>query len=318
MICLNNYITLYNGCTPTVPTSGFYISDLEGLSIGNIAAIAPEELQSAANVVAEKTNFAGLIVENRLKAILNARGIKLNTLGKLYTVCDFSTVADIPVAANRGIRVSKKWLQSVQSRIWVESIRIKSAIAGATTLYVTDPIGVVLWSTPTVLQADTEHVIHVKKYFAEDIILITSDNAAIAPYLTTCDASSNCKPCGDFKLNVEGWNGINTTTNGYLSACVRLDCVDTDIICQFLDRLGLAILYQSGAQILKEWISPNNRLNLIKTHGIEWALQTANVWESQSIEYLDNEIDNIIQLLETDKFCYRCERRLRMYPMLPG
>ena len=33
---------------------------------------------------------------------------------------------------------------------------------------------------------------------------------------------------------------------------------------------------------------------------------------------LDNEIDNIIQLLETDRFCYRCEPRLRMYPMFPG
>jgi hypothetical protein len=85
-----------------------------------------------------------------------------------------------------------------------------------------------------------------------------------------------------------------------------------------LDRLGLAILYQTGAQIAKEWLAPNNRLNIIKTHGIEWAGQMATMWESLSNEYLNNEIDNIIQILETDKFCYRCETRLRMYTMLPG
>jgi hypothetical protein len=160
--------------------------------------------------------------------------------------------------------------------------------------------------------------IFVKKFFNEDVILITIDTTNVAPYLYTCNAASNCKPCGDMVLNVEGWNGVSASASGYLGACVRVDCVDTDIICQFLDRLGMTILYQTGVQILKEWVSPNNRLNLIKTHGNEWANVKIGEWENASIEALDNEIDNIIQLLETDRFCYRCEPRLRMYPMFPG
>jgi hypothetical protein len=262
--------------------------------------------------------FAADIVEKRLKAVLNARGIKLNSIGSLYSVCQVSNSIDMPVAANRGIKVSKKWISSPQSRIFVDSVRFKSTVDASSTIYVTDYAGNILFSQAVTVFADTEMHIFVKKFFNEDVILITIDTTNVAPYLYTCNAQSNCKPCGDMVLNVEGWNGVSASPSGYLGACVRVDCVDTDIICQFLDRLGMTILYQTGVQILKEWVSPNNRLNLIKTHGNEWANIKIGEWENASIEALDNEIDNIIQLLETDRFCYRCEPRLKMYPMFPG
>jgi hypothetical protein len=318
--CLDNYIISLNGCYPedTVPASGYYLENLEGLTINNVAAVSSEALVSATATVREKMYFAADIVEKRLKAVLNARGIKLNTLGSLYSVCQVSNVSDIPVAANRGIKVSKKWINSPQSRIYVDSVRFKSTVNASSTIYVTDFVGNILFQQAVTCFADTEMHIFVKKSFNEDLILITIDTTNVAPYLYTCNAASNCKPCGDMVLNVEGWNGVNASQSGYLGACVRVDCVDTDIICQFLDRLGMTILYQTGVQILKEWVSPNNRLNLIKTHGNEWANLKIVEWENASIEALDNEIDNIIQLLETDRFCYRCEPRLRMYAMFPG
>jgi hypothetical protein len=318
--CLDNYIISLNGCYPegTVPTSGYYLENLEGLTINNVAAVSSEALVSATATVREKMYFAADIVEKRLKAVLNARGIKLNSIGSLYSVCQVSNSIDIPVAANRGIKVSKKWISSPQSRIYVDSVRFKSTVDASSTIYVTDYAGNILFSQAVTVFADTEMHIFVKKFFNEDVILITIDTTNVAPYLYTCNAASNCKPCGDMVLNVEGWNGVSASQSGYLGACVRVDCVDTDIICQFLDRLGMTILYQTGVQILKEWVSPNNRLNLIKTHGNEWANLKIGEWENASIEALDNEIDNIIQLLETDRFCYRCEPRLRMYPMFPG
>ena len=318
--CLENYIISLNGCYPpnTVPTSGYYLENLEGLTLDNVAAVSNEALVSATLTIQEKMYFAADIVEKRLKAVLNARGIKLNTIGSLYSVCGVSTVSDIPVAQNRGIKVSKKWLSSPQSRIFVDSVRFKSTIDGTSTVYVSDLAGNVMFSQVVTVFADNETTVHIKRSFAPDVILITWDNTNVAAYLYTCNQASNCKPCGGYVLDVTGWDGLKPVTDGYLGACVRVDCVDTDIICQFLDRLGLSILYQTGVQILKEWISPNNRLNLIKTHGNEWANVKIQEWENASIEQLDNEIDNIIQLLETDRFCYRCEPRLRMYPMFPG
>lgn len=319
--CLENYIVSVNGCyaggLPT-PTSGYYLENLEGLTLDNVAAVSNEALVSATQTITEKVNFAADIVEKRLKAVLNSRGIKLNTVGNQYTVCSLTETTDIPVALNRGIKVNKKWLNSVQSRIWVESISYKSVVTGATTIYVTDLLGNVLWSQATTAIADTEHKVFVKKHFNADYILITWDTTNVVPYLYACNSDTNCRPCNDKYLNVDGWDGLKTVDNGFLGACLRLDCVDTDIICQFLDRLGMSVLYQTGVQILKEWISPNNRLNLIKTHGIDWAVAKIPEWENASIENLDNEIDNIIQILETDRFCYRCKPRLRMYPMLPG
>jgi hypothetical protein len=318
--CLDNYIISLNGCYPedTVPTSGYYLENLEGLTINNVAAVSSEALVSATATVREKMYFAADIVEKRLKAVLNARGIKLNTIGNLYSVCAVSNITDMPVAINRGIKVSKKWINSAQSRIYVDSVRFKSVVNANSTLFVTDYIGNILYQQAVSMIADTEMTVSIKKSFNEDIILITIDNTNVEPYLYSCNKAYNCIPCGDMVLNVEGWNGVNAVPAGYLGACVRVDCVDTDIICQFLDRLGMTILYQTGVQILKEWVSPNNRLNLIKTHGNEWANIKITEWENASIEALDNEIDNIIQILETDRFCYRCEPRLRMYPMFPG
>lgn len=318
--CLENYIISLNGCYPagTVPTSGYYLENLEGLTIDNVAAVSNEALVSATNVIAEKMYFAANIVEKRLKAVLNARGVKLNTLGSLYSVCSVTSTSDIPVAIDRGIRISKKWINSPQSRIFIDAVRFKSSIDGSTTIYVKDLAGNVLFSENTQAYADLEQTVYIKRSFAPDVVLLTWDNTNVAPYKYTCSTATNCKPCGDMVLNIDGWDGVKIVSDGYVSACVRVDCVDTDIICQFLDRLGLSVLYQTGVQILKEWVSPNNRLNLIKTHGIEWANVKISEWENASIENLDNEIDNIIQLLEADKFCYRCDPRLKMYPMLPG
>ena len=318
--CLDNYIISLNGCYPenTVPTSGYYLENLEGLTINNVAAVSSEALVSATATVREKMYFAADIVEKRLKAVLNARGIKLNSLGKKYCVCKVSELSEIGDAFSKGIKVSKAWLQSTQSRIWVESVTFKSNVNGNTNLQVTDAFGNILFIKNVDVYANENINVFIKKHFNSDVIYITIDTLGLEPYLYTCNSVSNCLPCGNQVLSVVGWDGTQTVPSGYLSACVRVDCVDTDIICQFLDRLGMTILYQTGVQILKEWVSPNNRLNLIKTHGNEWANLKIVEWENASIEALDNEIDNIIQLLETDRFCYRCEPRLRMYPMFPG
>jgi len=107
--CLDNYIVFYNGCygddTP-VPTSGYYIENLEGLTIENVAMITPELLISATQTIKEKMLFAASIVENRLKAILNSRGIKLNTLGKLYSACVLQNSWDLSMPFDKGIEVS--------------------------------------------------------------------------------------------------------------------------------------------------------------------------------------------------------------------
>jgi len=92
--CLENYIISLNGCyaEDTIPTSGYYLENLEGLTINNVAAVSSEALISATLTVQEKMYFAADIVEKRLKAVLNARGIKLNTIGKKYSVCAASSI----------------------------------------------------------------------------------------------------------------------------------------------------------------------------------------------------------------------------------
>jgi len=326
--CIKNFIVLRDGCyldddgnsipTPS-PVSGFCVEDLEGLSVNNIASIAPEKLASATQVVEAKLNFASIIVENRLKAMLGARGLKLNTNGKLYDTCSVTNSTVIQQPFDKGLRVSKKWMISPQSAIWVETIKIKASNDGTTTLKITDLDGNVLWSQATTIQANIETYISVRRHFRKDVIFITADATNLSLFEWQCDESTGCKPCAarsEF-LSIQGWTGNSVSDSGFLGACLRLDCTDFDILCEFLDRVGLAVLYQLGVEILAEWLSPNNRLNIIATHGAEWASATMKEWEQLSVVYLQNEMDAIKEIMTSDKYCYNCEGRINVFPLLP-
>lgn len=323
--CIENYIVLRDGCyergTPE-PTSCFYVEDLEGLSLENVASIAPEKLLTATNTVIEKLKFATIIVESRLRGILQARGLQLNTLGKMYHACAPIATTYGADAFDKGVYLSKNWLGSAMSAIWVESVKIKPTATGTTTIKVKDSLGTVLYTSGSItVQGGIESTIPIRKYFYTDVITVTADTTNIGVYLYQCDENTSCKPCANKSeyFSIKGWNGTGVSQYGFIGVCVRLDCTDKDIICNFLDRQGiaLAILYQLGAEILKEWISPSNRLNIIKIHGEEWATTKVGDWEKLSIEYLDNEIDSIMQLMQADPYCYNCTGRLRATPFLP-
>jgi len=322
--CLLDYILLRDGCNGSpapVPTSGLYLELVEGMGVENIAAITPEKLQTATKLVAEKLNFAGIIVETRLRGLLAMRGLELNSKGKISNSCAVTTAFNSPVAADKGLFVSQQWLGSQSAAIWVESIKIKSVNSGATTLKISDLSGNMLWSFPFTTIADFEHVVSVRQHFREQNILITADSTNLSLYQYACNASTSCVPCVQESkyLKVQGWSGTNISTVGYLGACMSLDCTDVDILCQYLTRQGvkLAILYQLAAEIAKEWVSPNNRLNIFKTHGEEWATTKQKDWEGMSIDYLNLDIDAIIQLMKTDKYCYNCKGRIVGNAMIP-
>jgi hypothetical protein len=318
--CLLDYILLRGTCLPDVqPTSGFWLDNLEGMSVDNVAAIAPEKLHTAANVVSEKLLFAGQIVQNRLRGAIEEAGVVLNRKGKLYDVCKLGTTTLSPTVADVGIKISKKWLSSPLAKIYVKSVRLQSATTGVTTIKISDVYGVVLWSKEVTLPAGQTINVQVNKQFGEDIIFVTADATNVELFAWDCNEKTECRPCvhKEQYLNIEGWNGNAYSPVGYLSACVSLDCSDSEVLCLFLDRMGLAILHQLGVEILKEWASPNNRLNIIKTHGEEWAKEKRAEWERYSIEYMMNEMQNVLQELKTDKFCYNCEGRFKAFPMLP-
>ena len=328
--CILDYIILRDGCYTDVddnsiptpdPTSGLFVEDLEGLSVENVASITPEKLISATNTVIEKLYFAANVVESRLRGILQARGLQLNTVNRNYTACSVTEDTYGAQPYDKGVYISKNWLQSEMSSIWVEAVKFKAVNSGNTTIRVKNSNGDVLFSKTISVNAGVETQTPVRKYFRENVIIVTVDSTNIGLYTYTCDGSTSCKPCASKNeyLSIQGWSGTNVTEIGFLSVCLRLDCTDTDIICQFLDRDGVAmsILYQLGVEIAKEWASPNNRLNIIKTHGEEWAVTKSGDWESISIEHLDNEIDSIMQLMKADDFCYNCVGRIISVPLLP-
>lgn len=326
--CLVDYIVLKDGCycdtdgtklpVPS-PTSGFYIESLPGISVENLSDITPENNQTT-QMVNSMVYFAAAIVEKRITAYLTENGFDLNKQGGEYEACKVSTTFGIPVSLEKGVRVSRANINASQARIFVSNIRIKTK-GGNTTLYVKDSSGNVLWLKNITTVADVEQKIAVNKSFEPEIIFIVADNATVSLYEYDCTGSTAC--CGKAAqmrrdLSVMGWDGIQSSYTGFLGVCVSLNCTDKNIICNWLDRLQMAILYQAGAEILKEWVSPSSRINQIKTMGHEWAESHIEVWENQSIEFMNAEIRNIENLISYDKFCYKCVSNYRTIAVLPS
>lgn len=326
--CLIDYIVIKDGCycdtdgtklpVPS-PSSGYYIESLQGLSVENLSDITPENSQTT-QMVNSMVYFAAAIVEKRITAYLTSKGFDLNKQGSDYEACKVSSTFGIPIALEKGVRVSRANINAPQARIFVSTIRIKTK-GGNTTIYIKDSSGNVLWSKSISTVADVEQKISVNQSFEPEIIFIVADNATVSLYEYNCLGSPDC--CGKAAqmrrdLSVMGWDGVQASYVGFLGVCVRLDCTDKNIICNWLNRLQLAILYQAGAEILKEWVSPSSRINQIKTMGEEWAKDQIEVWENQSIEFMKAELINIENLLSYDSYCYKCVSNYRTIPVLPS
>lgn len=329
--CLKDYIIFRDGCylddsgapiaTPE-PTSGFYIETLEGMSIENIASTTGETKISAVRSLTENMYFAAGIVEKRIHAILTHRGLNLNKQGKLSNPCLVQTMSAPAENKHKGVRLTSRFICSSQSRIFIEKVKIKSTATINTTLYIKNAFGVVLFSMPIALIAGFELNFYVGKAFKEQTVLVVVDSVNTGLFEYACKEGQGCcgavvkSSCKEFI--VQGWDGVSVSLNAFLGVCARIDCTDEDLICSFLDKLGFAILYQTGVQLLQEWISPNGRLNLTKTHGEQWAMAKIQEWETKSVEYLDAEILNIENKLIQDKYCYECNNRFTMSTMLPS
>jgi len=330
-LCLQHFITLKDGCycdssglhieTP-VPKSGFYLETLNGITVENISDITNEANKTATNLVSQSVYFASFLVERQLLSMLNAEGLNLNKIGANREYCSVSNNYSLPaVGVDKGIRISRAAISSTQSRIYVSNIKIKSKTAGQTTLKIEDTNGVVLWSKVVQLLQDVLMQFEVNQSFEAEIIFILADASNVRLYEFNCHGPAGC--CGDAiigrkEISIMGFDGMQNSFTGYLSACIRLDCTDKDIICRFKDRLALAILYQTGVEILKEWLSPSSRINIIKISGKEWAGETITEWLAMVGDLIKAETKNIASMIMQDKYCYECNNTLKSFTKLPS
>ena len=325
--CLINFILLKNGCysqngqpiqTPEAK-SGYYIESLQGISIENLSDISDENY-NATSLVNNMVYMASEIVQKRLTGYLSNSGYDLNKRGGKYEACSFTTKYDLPAPLDKGIRISKANVDSLQALIKIDSIKLKSSTTGSGIIKVTDENFNILFSSSITVQGGEISTFKVDKSFSQDIIYLLVDSTNLSLYQLDCTSKGGC--CGqaiqyNHPLKVMGFDGVQNSMIGYLGACLRLNCTDKDIICQFLDRLKMPILYQTGVEILKEWLSPSSRMNYIKCSGEDWAKETIQEWESKSIEFLEAEIANIQKILSYDKYCYSCENNIRTINTIP-
>jgi len=324
--CLVDYILLKDGCycedgvkvpTPS-PKSGYYIESLPGLSLENISDITPEN-QTTTELVNNMVYFAANIVEKQITGYLSGQGFDLNKRGTIQTYCSVSSKVSTPVSLKKGIRISRAGIKSSQARLYIESLKVKSQTTGTTTIEVLDLDDNVLYTKTVTLNANVETTVPIQAEFKEEVIFLVVNASTVTLYEYNCQGQGGC--CGknirSSDISVIGWDGVQPSYIGFVGACISLNCTDFEIICNWIDRLKLAILYRAGALLLQEWIAPSSRINFIK-NSKEWAEATIPIWENQSIDFVKAELRNIENIVKYDKYCFYCENNFRTIAVLPS
>jgi hypothetical protein len=315
--CFKNFILSAQACNQTLqPTSGLYIENLEGITIKNLANISSEVQQTGFDLLHNKVFHAINLVKTQVQSKFAQMGWYMPLAQKPIEFCSIDGYALATSSNFRGIKVVRYDSVSPYSRFFIEKIFLRSKTSkNGVVVEIKDRNGIVLQSYTIDLVANKAYAIDANLEIAETLFYIGLSDSDLEMYSSECMGSGNC--CSgsgwatyqNYYYQVVGWDGTKDDRKSYGFA-IRgyLKCSINALMCQLLDPLKMAILYQTGVEILKEWLS-STRNNILTLHYDGEALANKKMeWEDEVQTQLDTVLPNLIkQIVETDKNCLLCQ-----------
>lgn len=311
--CYQNFITVRQGCEDITPTSGLYIEDLPGISIQSAAMMAEEKYSNGVDLIHDKVIHAIQLLESAVQQRMMMMGYKLPPAPKTREICDFSkTQVNGTSSFDRGVRLYQNNLTSPYSCLFINRIYIKTQTTATKTVNVQDKDGNVIQSYTIDLKANELYTIEANLCVYDTLTYIVMDNSDVVTFKTSCWNGDCCH--WDYQkrhskyYSVNGWDGQHCSKEGYgIGVDVGLRCDLSSLMCDVLPYIKMAVLYKTGAEILKE-LKASRRLSIVTIANQEWAEETIPVWE----EYVEDELNTIIPTLmytlkDNDPVCIQCQ-----------
>lgn len=291
MECLRDYIGI-RGCGTTVPPSGIYLQDLEGISLKSLNSMADSQ----------QINFVGVYRDIQTRALLRLKDDFTAAIGKRYrmkTVLDTVSIPKSNTVFADGILTAdpnsyvgfmidldyntpeSEFITSPLTAPYVQQLFfcIADASDGDTVSFIirdmdTDQSNQFLWvknqqcfngwNTIEVNQVFTNNYYDKsRKLFVG--YLITTNNGTISPAVTNVPKLHTSTDCCQMRLtggyiDANSLEFVETEMTYGLAAIVGVRCDLGSVVCTNKDLFKRTLLYALGAETMKEQIY-TDRLN---------------------------------------------------------
>ncbi len=304
--CLKNLIGIKCLDGSTKPISGYFINDLEGMSLKYAANITDEQ-RSGLVFMRDKIAFATGLVLSELSMYLEPY-FRLASIIDELRVGDFAS-SFLPVAGVsvfRGVKIKTR--SSRLLRIRIPQVNIETATPdtdGSLRIYDGLDYYDFAFTTDSVGLA----VVYPEYTSKGSEILISVDNDIFSMNNSKVKDSCSCSNKVSSYLQATGWNGTSAANSTYgLQVQAIAECSVEDMGCILGSKLALPVLYRSGLEIVKE-AKTTTRLNSITILGDDKAEFLFDEFGKQYDLQMKNLIRSIPQLMaRIDDCCVSCSQ----------
>ena len=307
MGCFDDFILFRASCEgDKESTSGLYAEDLPGLSVQNVADIAGDKWKNYNDFLARKVEFAArLTIETALGLIPNLR---FNPVTRRHSF-GCLTKTYLPFTPfERGVLLKRK--DHAATFTFIERVSVLSNTTEDKNIKVTTyegatnyPISLIAGEIISVDINQRVNPIAAKITMDNTDVSVSNSNISISGHDEDCEICDSC--CDDFF--VSGWDGVKETSKSYglkVEASVR--CDKELFFCAIKDFFKFAILYKTGAEIVKE-IGVGDRLNWLTLYGTNELMTLKSEWGAAWKEHLKVEIDSLENYLKSINCpCFDC------------
>jgi len=303
MNCLENIVGLK--CLEESSVSGLFIEDLNGINLKTAANIVDSRFVSGLDLLKAKKEFATKAVQQDLSgAILPF--FRVNSIIDEIEVGNFKTNFLSSVALTRGIKIKARKSRLLRLRIKTIEIRIEE-VNFDHSVEIID--GNTSTSFPFTTDANGFAKINVEYLSETDEVFLVMDNATIKPLDASLKTGCSCYSKSTEFLNAWGWNGSTTSTSTFgLKAEVLAECNNEKLYCLLGGKMGFAILYKTGIEIVKEWIASDrlNPVTIIDDGTEEFLLEEFKSEYKKALKILVEQIP--LFLSRIDEVCVVCNQ----------
>ena len=303
MECLNNVVGIR--CLNTSSFSGLFIEDLEGINIKRASQIADSSYTSGLDLLNKKLLFSQKAIVNDIQAAFLPY-FRINTLIDELTIGVFKNTFLSQSANARGIKFKTRNSRLMRIRIKTISIEIQEADY-------TSNVSILDGNEQTDFQFTTDSngkaFIQVEFLSKTNEVFVVIEDVTVTPKSTDIKTGCSCYTKSTEFLIGWGWNGSGTTTSSFgLSVVAASECDNEQLICLLSSKLGFALLYKTGFEIVKEWIASDrlNPVTIIDDGTEEFLLEE---FERQYKKQIKTFVESVPRFMSTiDEVCVRCNQ----------
>lgn len=255
MNCLNNIVGVR--CLGDSSSSGLYVEDLEGINVKTASQIADVRYQSGLDLIKKKKEFAIKAIANDIQGAFLPY-FRMNSLIDELVVGKFKDTTLTTSPLKRGVEIKTR--NSRLLRIQIQTVEIKILEAALTSyLKIIDGLDEKLVEFTT--DADGKALIDLNYISKTNQIFIVLEDPLITPFDGQLKSGCHCYSKSSEFLTGRGYKDGQTASSTFgLSVQSLAVCDQEQFVCLLAPRLGFAILYKTGIEIVKEWIA-SDRLN---------------------------------------------------------